>query len=133
LAAPAAPADDPPKPGQNRVEHLDFAGRLEAVDTVELRSRLTGTVEKVLFHEGAAVRQGDVLFELDARASQAEVQKAEADMVRAKAAAQLADAAAERLQRLRENNAVGQDEIAQAVAARDRARAGLLAAEAGLQ
>src|SRR5437868_3055922 len=46
-------------------DYADFTGRVAAVDSVELRARVWGYLDKVNFEEGALVRKGDVLFEID--------------------------------------------------------------------
>src|SRR4051794_12523264 len=53
-------------------EHEDFTGRTEAVETVEIRARVSGYLEKVHFAEGEEVKEGDLLFEIDPRPNQAE-------------------------------------------------------------
>ena len=49
----------------------DFPGRIEAVNAVDVRARVTGYLEKVHFREGEEVKKGDLLFEIDARTYQA--------------------------------------------------------------
>src|SRR5262249_43427161 len=112
---------------------LEYAGRLEAAETVELRSRVSGFLVKVNFREGTAVRQGDLLFEIDPRLYQAAVQKAEAELARSEADLRLADAEAARIMRLRESGTISGEEIARAGAGRDKARAGVIVARAALE
>jgi RND family efflux transporter MFP subunit len=59
-------------------DYADFTGRTAAVDSVELRARVWGYLEKVNFKEGALVKKGDVLFELDPRPYQAVLNQAKA-------------------------------------------------------
>lgn len=66
-------------------DYVDFPGRIEAVNSVEVRARVTGYLEKVNFKEGADVHQGDVLFEIDPRPYQADCDRAEANLVQAQA------------------------------------------------
>ena len=54
-------------------DHADFTGRTAAVDSVELRPRVWGYLDKVNFKEGALVKKGDVLFEIDPRPYRAEL------------------------------------------------------------
>jgi hypothetical protein len=54
----------------------DFTGRLEAVDTVDIRPRVSGYVDGARFEEGARVRKGQVLFQIDPRPYQAEANRA---------------------------------------------------------
>jgi RND family efflux transporter MFP subunit len=66
-------------------DYVDFPGRIEAVNSVEVRARVTGYLEKVNFKEGEDVKQGDVLFEIDPRPYQADFDRAEANFVQAQA------------------------------------------------
>src|SRR5260370_22762376 len=59
-------------------DYVDFTGRLDAAQTVDLRARVTGYLDKIDFRAGAAVKRGDVLFEIDPRPYQAELDKAQA-------------------------------------------------------
>ena len=58
----------------------EFTGRLEAVNTVEVRPRVSGYVSHVRFREGALVRKGDLLFQIDPRPFQAEVDRLRAEL-----------------------------------------------------
>ena len=62
-------------------DYVDFPGRIEAVNSVEVRARVTGYLEKVNFKEGADVHQGDVLFEIDARPYQTDLARAEGNII----------------------------------------------------
>ncbi len=74
----------PPKPEVDvcfpRIETVqdyeDFPGRIDAINSVEVRARVTGYLEKVHFKEGEEVKKGDLLFEIDARSYEAELAKA---------------------------------------------------------
>src|SRR5438128_1590642 len=91
LAGAAAAADTPPRvevcrPVSREVaDYADFTGRAEAVQTVEVRARVSGMLEKVAFRDGATVRQDEVLFELDPRPYQADVDRADAEAARSEA------------------------------------------------
>jgi membrane fusion protein, multidrug efflux system len=61
----------------------EFTGRLEAVDAVEVRPRVSGYLQSVHFKEGAIVRQGDLLFQIDPRPFQAEVDRLKGDLASA--------------------------------------------------
>ena len=88
----------------------EFTGRLEAVDSVEVRPRVSGYVSSVGFHEGAVVRKGDVLFQIDPRPFQAEVDRLRAELTRARATVQRAGSELQRAERLRAGNAISQEE-----------------------
>lgn len=127
----APPAVPVVKPVEREVfDHADFAGRTEASTTVEIRARLGGAVEKVLFKEGSTVKKGDVLLVLDDRLQRTEVQKALAEHRRAEARFKAAELDYGRLVRLGEAKSVSQDEVARASALVDEARASLMATRA---
>src|SRR5436189_2103635 len=63
----------------------EFSGRLEAVERVDIRSRVAGTVQSVHFHEGALVRKGDLLITIDPAPYAADVERASAQVVAAEA------------------------------------------------
>ena len=68
----------------------EFSGRLEAVDHVEIRPRVSGYIKRVTFDEGQEVRKGEVLFQIDPRPYQAELDRATAELEQARTAADLA-------------------------------------------
>lgn len=88
-----------------------YTGRVEAVHTVELRPRVGGALERVLFREGAGVREGTPLFEIDRRPYEIALRRAEADA--ATVDAQLARAREEqqRAERLAAADAVSVEEL----------------------
>jgi multidrug efflux system membrane fusion protein len=109
----------PPPPPQVSVANVierdvtewdEFTGRLQAVDSVEVRPRVSGYVSAVHFTEGAMVRKGDVLFQIDPRPFQAEVDRLQAELARARATVQRANSEAERAERLRRENAIANEE-----------------------
>ena len=63
----------------------EFTGRLEAVNAVEVRPRVSGYLQSVHFKEGAIVRRSDVLFQIDPRPFQAEVDRLKGDLSQARA------------------------------------------------
>src|SRR5262245_48200649 len=81
-------------------DHEDFTGRTEASARVELRARVTGYLTAVHFKDGDAVKQGDVLFEIDPRPYQAQLNQALAQIELHKATLQAAQAALARTQAL---------------------------------
>ncbi|MBL9132204.1 MAG: efflux RND transporter periplasmic adaptor subunit [Verrucomicrobiaceae bacterium] len=83
---PPAPVTLAPVEQKELVEWEEFTGRVEAVETVELKPRVSGYITQVHFQAGALVKKGDVLFTIDQRpfetklrAAKAEVQRAEAN------------------------------------------------------
>ncbi len=84
------------------VEWDEFAGRFQAADEVQIRSRISGYLEDVHFQPGQVVEEGDLLFTIDARPFQAALAEAEARLQEARAAANLADTELARAQQLRD-------------------------------
>jgi RND family efflux transporter MFP subunit len=88
-APPGMPAQKPPEvlvdlPTKAEVtDYEDFTGRTMAMKTVEIRARVTGYLDKIHFTEGAEVKQGDLLFEIDPRTYQAEVNRATSNVLQA--------------------------------------------------
>jgi multidrug efflux system membrane fusion protein len=110
----------------------EFSGRLEAVERVDVRSRVAGAVQSVHFNEGALVKAGDLLVTIDPAPYAAEVDRAQAQVVAAQARLAYAVSEAERARRLWEESAIAQRELDERVNGRREAEANLRAAEAGL-
>jgi multidrug efflux system membrane fusion protein len=88
----------------------EFTGRLQAVDSVEVRPRVSGLIAAVRFQEGAIVRRGDALFEIDPRPFQAEVDRLHAELARARATSQRAASELQTAEKLRAENAIAKEE-----------------------
>ncbi|MHB0775626.1 efflux RND transporter periplasmic adaptor subunit [Halomonas sp. WWR20] len=110
----------------------EFTGHVEAVETVELRPRVSGYIERINYTEGQLVDAGDVLFVIDQRPYQAELSRAEADLKRAEANAELARAQAARAETLAKSRAIAREELDQRRAASAQAAADVLASRAGV-
>jgi multidrug efflux system membrane fusion protein len=94
-----------------RIQHWDeFNGRISAVESVEIRSRVSGYVTRVAYKEGDEVRRGDLLFIIDPRSYQAALDSAKARLDRARATAMLAESRVHRAQKLLPSSSVSQDE-----------------------
>jgi membrane fusion protein, multidrug efflux system len=147
-ARPAAQPAEPPPPKvsvskvvfRDVTEWDEFTGRLEAVNTVSVRPRVSGYVSAVRFREGAVVRRGDLLFQIDPRPFQAEVDRLKAELVRARATVQRAKSEAQRAERLTAQDAMSREEndrrasFAQEAGAQvDAVAAALRAAELNLE
>jgi RND family efflux transporter MFP subunit len=111
----------------------EFTGRLEAVESVEVRPRVTGYIESVNFTEGSVVRKGDLLFVIDPRPYRAELSKAEAELQRAIARSELAATDQTRSEKLLDIRAVSREEYDQRVNASREARASVDAARAAVE
>jgi membrane fusion protein, multidrug efflux system len=93
------------------VEWDEYTGRLESPETVEVRARVNGYLAKVHFKEGKDVNKGDLLFTIDRRPYQAELDRAEADHQRAVSQAELAKNDAERAKRLIATKAISEEDF----------------------
>lgn len=118
---------------------LDLPGHVEATERVELRPRVSGTIEHIAFAEGARVRKGQLLVQIDPARYAAALAGAEAELREAEAQARLAAGEAERARRLVERQAISTEEAerqsaqaAVAAARRDAARAAVTRARLDL-
>ncbi|MEH6491726.1 efflux RND transporter periplasmic adaptor subunit [Halopseudomonas sp.] len=132
-APPPAPAVQVATVSAREVTLWDtFTGRVAAPETVALRPRVSGYIDRVAFTEGELVKQGDVLFVIDQRPYQARLQMAAAELERARSQLQLSDREAKRAEQLWERRAISREELEQRSAARAIARAGVNSAQAAL-
>lgn len=111
----------------------EFTGYIEALETVEIRPRVAGYVERFNFQEGAEVKQGEVLFVIDQRPFAAQLKRAEAELARAHARSALARAQAKRAKKLIEKGVLSEDDFDERMAADQQASADIGAAEAAVQ
>jgi multidrug efflux system membrane fusion protein len=111
----------------------DFTGRLEAVDSVQVRPRVSGLVASVHFKEGAIVERGALLFEIDPRPFAAEVDRLRAEVTRARSTVQRATSELQRAVRLRTENAISQEEHDRRAAFAQESTAQVSAVEAALR
>ena len=110
----------------------DFTGRIAAVEAVELRPRVSGYIERVMYEEGAVVKQGDLLFVIDQRHYRAELERAEAELARARSEAALAVAQDTRAQALFASKAISNEELEVRRAAKTQTDAAVRAALAAV-
>src|SRR5882757_6913498 len=111
----------------------EFSGRLEAVERVEIRSRVAGAIQEIHFREGALVNQGDLLVLIDPALYAADVARAEGQVAAAKARVVLTKSDFERGQQLSGSNTISQRDVDGRVNAYREAEANLKAAEAALK
>jgi multidrug efflux system membrane fusion protein len=111
----------------------EFSGRLEAVERVDIRSRVAGTVQSVHFREGALVARGDLLITIDPAPYAAELDGADAQLVAAQARVSYSRSEFERAKRLLDEHAIAQREYDERANAQREADANLRAAQAALQ
>ncbi len=88
----------------------EFTGRIDALETVEIRPRVSGNLESVHFKSGQMVKKGDLLFSLDARPFQAVLDRAEAEIQRAETKLELTKLEAGRAEKLIGSHAISSEE-----------------------
>jgi RND family efflux transporter MFP subunit len=113
------------------VDYQDFTGRLDAFKTVEIRAHVSGYITEAPFKEGDLVKEGQILFQIDKRPFEADVNQAVANLNVAIADREFQVKNAERLETL-PSNAATKQEVETAVAARDKAVATVKAMQATL-
>jgi RND family efflux transporter MFP subunit len=133
-AAPPLPAVTVAPALQREIADWDeFTGRLQAVDAVEIRPRVSGYIKRVDFDEGKEVKKGEVLFEIDPRPYQAELAQAQAELEKARSAAALAASDVERAGKLVKAQAISREEYDSRTSAEAQGGASVRAAEAAVQ
>lgn len=128
----APPVSAAPAVARDVTLYEEFSGRIEAVESVELRSRVAGTLQTVHFRDGQELKRGAPMFTIDPRPFEAERSRADAQLVAARNAAALADTELVRTRKLIEQKAVSQQEADQAETAARNAQSAVKAAEAAL-
>ncbi|HHE5806874.1 TPA: efflux RND transporter periplasmic adaptor subunit [Klebsiella michiganensis] len=132
-AAPQAPAVSAADVVVKSISQWDsFNGRIEAVESVQLRPRVSGYIDKVNYTDGQEVRKGEVLFTIDDRTYRAALEQAQATLARAKTQASLARSEANRTDKLVNTNLVSREEWEQRRAAATQAQADIRAAQAAV-
>ena len=112
------------------VEWDEFTGRVEPVESVQVRPRVSGYIQEVRFQSGQLVKKGDVLFVIDPRWHKADFDRANAEAERLKVQSENAKREADRTVALLTNRAVSTEEADARVSRFDEAKAALLGAEA---
>lgn len=146
LAAAAAAGCDEDKPAAKKAappivavtqpvereitEHEEFTGRTDAVLTVDVRARVTGYLEKVLFKDGEEVKEGDVLFQIDPRQYEADLARNEATVAQAEAHHKRLEADHQRAVKLLARGGIGREEYDKITGDRDEADAAVGIAKA---
>lgn len=134
----ARPAQAPPAVTVRSVERREviewdeFTGRTEAVESVEVRPRVSGYIQEVKFQSGQLVKKGDVLFVIDPRWHQAEFDRRRAETEQARVRRDNAKREADRTPQLLANKAISIEEADARQARRLEADAAFLAAQAAL-
>jgi RND family efflux transporter MFP subunit len=117
VRAPSAAPEAAPTPvtvsrpvQRDVTDYADFTGRTAAVDSVEVRARVLGYLDKVHFKEGALVKQGDLLFEIDPRPYRADLERAVGTVAQNDARMRRTEHDYRRVKNLLTRGAVGQEE-----------------------
>ncbi|WP_322011413.1 efflux RND transporter periplasmic adaptor subunit [Paraburkholderia sp. J12] len=137
----AVAAEAPPAPEvdvaavvqRNITDWQSYSGRLAAVEKVDIRPQVSGTIVSVNFRDGALVKKGDTLFVIDPRPYQAAVDQAAAQLAAAQARSGYAQSDWERAQRLIGDNAIAKRDYDEKQNASREASANLKAAQAALE
>jgi membrane fusion protein, multidrug efflux system len=136
----AQPDSTPPPPAVSVAEVLvrdvtlwdEFTGHIAAAESVALRPRVSGYIERVDYVEGGTVEEGDVLFTIDQRPYRAALEQARAELARAETQAELARSELARAGRLAESRAISAEEYDQRRAGARQAEAHVRAARAAV-
>ena len=132
-AVPQAPAVSAADVVVKSISQWDsFNGRIEAVESVQLRPRVSGYIDKVNYADGQEVKKGEVLFTIDDRTYRAALEQAQASLARAKTQASLARSEANRTDKLVNTNVVSREEWEQRRSAATQAQADIRAAQAAV-
>ncbi|NQS85063.1 efflux RND transporter periplasmic adaptor subunit [Pantoea allii] len=109
-----------------------FNGRVEAVESVQLRPRVSGYIDSVNYHEGDEVKKGQVLFTIDDRSYRAALEQAKATLARARSQASLTRSESARTEKLVGTQAVSREMWEQRRSTASQAQADVLAAESSV-
>ncbi len=130
-APPPPPKVTVSQPLQKPVtNYLEFTGNAVAFNTVQLRARVEGYLEKVLFQDGAVVKKGQLLFLIQPEQYQAQLKKSEASVLAEKAQLMHAQTEYDRYSKLVTQQAAAQTDVDRWHYERDSRRAAVMAAEA---
>lgn len=132
-APPAATVDVASVVSQTITDWQEYSGRLEAIDQVDVRPQVSGKLIAVHFKDGSLVNKGDLLFTIDPRPFEAELNRAKAQLASAQAQVTYSSANLGRNQRLIQSNAIAHQELDQAENEARSANANLQAAKAAVE
>lgn len=132
-APPATSVDVAEVVSRSIIDWQNYSGKLEAVDRVEIRPQVGGTIKEVHFKDGSLVKKGDILFTIDPRPYAAEVAKAVAQLAATEARAAYTVSDVSRAERLLTDNAIARRDFEEKQNASKEAAANVLAAQAALK
>jgi RND family efflux transporter MFP subunit len=132
--APPPPEVTVAQPVRQPVErYAEFTGTTRAIEHAEIRARVSGVLERILFEPAAVVAAGDVLFEIEPQTYRAARDAAAAQLASAEAQLAKANSDLARIEEAGQFRAVSESDVDQARAARDEAHAAVLSSRAGLE
>jgi membrane fusion protein, multidrug efflux system len=131
-APPAVPVTTVIAEARPVAKTKDFVGRIEAIERVDIRARVTGYLEAILFKEGELVKEGQPLYRIEQDQFQAAVEQAQGALDGAKASKKLAKVELDRANQLLSSSYGTPQKRDQALAADENAAAAILTAEASL-
>lgn len=111
---------------------FEFTGTTAAIEQVEIRARVKGFLDKICFQDGADVSKGEQLFQIEPDIYEAQLSQSQANLQSSQAALASAESDLKRIEEAVKTNAVSQQQLTNAVAARDQAKAAVAAAQAVL-
>ncbi|OLF52297.1 efflux transporter periplasmic adaptor subunit [Pseudomonas chlororaphis] len=129
-APPAAEVDVAMALSRPVTDWQNYSGRLEAVEKVVIRPLVSGTIVAVHFKDGAIVKEGELLFEIDARPYAARVEQAQASLAAARSRSQYTATDLGRAQRLINSNAIAMRDLDEKQNAASEAQANVRQAQA---
>jgi RND family efflux transporter MFP subunit len=136
----SSPSDQPPPPVRvslpivrDVTDYVDIPGRTDAVDSVQVRARVSGYLDKINFQDGAEVQEGDVLFEIDPRPYKALLDQAEAKYRQSQVQVSYQESEFSRISRLYDRQSASKDDFEKSMTARDVAQAAVNSAKAEVE
>jgi membrane fusion protein, multidrug efflux system len=133
-AAPAPPKVTVSQPVTRDVAEWDeYTGRLEAVESVEIRARVNGYLQTIHFKDGSVVKKGDLLFVIDPRPYQAELQRTKAELSLAMARLERTEKDFARAQLLLRSRAMSEEDVDTRASDRRQAQESVQAARATVE
>jgi RND family efflux transporter MFP subunit len=133
-AAPPPPTVTVAKPlVRDLIEWNEFTGQFQAVDSVDVRARVSGYLESIHFTDGQLVKKGDLLFVIEPRPFELALASAKANLAQAKANLDLAKSQLNRTVQLREKDFAAQETLDERQATVETAIATVQSAEAALE
>lgn len=133
-AAPPPPTVTVATPVEKNVQtYVEFTGYTAAVESVDIRARVKGFLDKVAFEDAAVVKKGDLLFIIERAYYKAQCDRSKAELESAEAELERAQIDLKRVEKAAETNAVSQEEVTNRRALRDVAAAAVEEAKAKLE